>query len=59
LTDIITTLTYTAGVVMLPAVLYTTENNNDIITIKGDVSVVPSAGSFDVTAAEIIAIRLY
>lgn len=59
LTDIITTLTYTAGIVQLPPVLYTTSNDSDIITIKGDVSVVPTAGSLDVTAAEIIAIRLF
>lgn len=59
LTDIITTLTYTAGIIQLPPVLYTTSNDSDIITIKGDVSVVPSAGSLDVIAAEIIAIRLF
>lgn len=59
LTDIISTLTYTAGVIQLPPVLYTTTNDSDVITIKGDVSVVPTAGSLDVTAAEIIAIRLF
>lgn len=59
LTDIITTLTYTAGIIQLPPVLYTTTNDSDIITIKGDVSVAPTAGSLDVTAAEIIAIRLF
>lgn len=59
LTDIITTLTYTAGVVSIPPVLYTTTNADDAITIKGDVGVVPTAGSLDVTAAEIIAIRLF
>lgn len=59
LTDIITTLTYTAGIVQLPPVLYTTSNDSDVITIKGDVSVVPTAGSLDVTAAEIIAVRLF
>lgn len=59
LTDIITTLTYTAGIVMLPSVLYTTENNNDIIRLQGLIDTVPSAGSMDVTAAEIVAIRLY
>jgi hypothetical protein len=59
LTDIITTLTYTFGVFDLPPVLYTTANVNDAITVFGDVSVVPTAGSLDAVAAEIVAIRLY
>lgn len=59
LTDIITTLTYTAGIVSIPPVLYTTTNASDVLVIKGDVSVAPTAGSLDVTAAEIIAIRLF
>lgn len=59
LTDIITTLTYTAGIISIPPVLYTTANADDSITIKGDVGVVPTAGSLDVVAAEIIAIRLF
>ena len=59
LTDIITTLTYTFGVFDLPRVLYTTTNTDDAITIFGDVSVVPTAGSLDAVAAEIVAIRLY
>jgi len=59
LTDIITTLTYTAGVVQLPPVLYTTSNDSDVISLFGDVSAAPSAGSLDITAAEIIAIRLF
>lgn len=58
-TDIITTLTYTFGVFQLPTVIYTTTNTNDAITIFGDVAVVPSAGSLDATAAEIVAVRLY
>lgn len=57
LTDIITTLTYTMADVSW-AVLYTTANTNDAITIFGDVSVVPSAGSLDATQASIIAIRV-
>lgn len=57
-TDIITTLTYTFGAVSLPAVFYTTTNVDDAITIFGDVSTAPGAGSLDATAASIIAIRL-
>lgn len=58
LTQIITTLTFTAGVVSLPPVIYTTTNANDAITIFGDVDTVPTAGSADISAAEIVAIRL-
>lgn len=59
LTDIITTKTYTADIFSIPTVIYTTSNDSDVIVIKGDVSVVPTAGSIDITAAEIIAIRLF
>lgn len=59
LTDIITTLTYTLGVISLPPVIYTTTNANDVIEIFGDVSVVPSAGSLDAVQGEIIAIKLF
>ena len=59
LTDIITTLTYTAGVLTIQPVLYSTTNSNDAITIFGDVGVVPTAGSLDATEASIVAIRLY
>lgn len=58
-TDIITTLSYTFGAFALPAVLYTTANTDDEITIFGDVAVVPSAGSLDAVAASIVAVRLY
>lgn len=59
LTDIITTLTYTFGVFALPPVIYTTTNNNDILELWGSISTVPSAGSLDASAAEIIAVKLY
>lgn len=58
LTDIITTLSYTLEVFNLPPVVYVTTNTNDVITIFGDISVVPSAGSLDCVQAEIIAIKL-
>ena len=58
ITNIITTETYTE-VVIIPPVLYTTTNDNDTLVIKGDVTVVPTAGSLDVTESEIIAIRLF
>ena len=59
LTDIITTLTYTMGVFNLPPVIYTTAVLTDAITIFGDVSVVPSAGSLNAVEASVMAIRLY
>lgn len=59
LTDIITTKTYTFGAFNLPPVIYTTTNLDDAITIFGDVSVVPTAGSLDAVEASIVAVRLY
>lgn len=59
LTDIITTLTYTLDVLSLPPVIYVTTNANDAITIFGDISVVPTAGSLDCVQAEIVAIKLF
>lgn len=59
LTDIITTLTYTMGVFNLPPVIYTTAVLTDAITIFGDISTVPTAGSLDAVEASIIPIRLY
>jgi len=58
LTQIITTLTFTAGSISLPPVVYTTTNTNDSVTIFGDVSVAPTAGSLDATEASIVAVRL-
>ncbi len=40
------------------SVIYTTTNTNDAITIFGDVGVVPTAGSLDITNASIVAIRI-
>lgn len=57
-TDIITTLTYTLGVIILPPVVYNTSNTDDIITIFGDVSVLPDAGSLDAVQASILALRI-
>lgn len=59
LTDIITTLSYTFGVFALPPIIYTTTNVDDVIELWGSISVVPSAGSLDGVAAEIVAIKLY
>lgn len=57
-TDIITTLTYTLGDFTILAIPYTTSNSTDIITIFGDISVVPSAGSLDAVEANIVAVRI-
>lgn len=59
LTDIITTLTYTLGVVSIPPVVYVTTNTNDLIEMWGVVTVLPSAGTLDAVQAEIVAIRLF
>ena len=57
-TEVTTTVTATFGDFVLPPVIYTTANNNDIIQIFGDVDTVPTAGSLDASSADIIAIRL-
>lgn len=58
-TGIVTTVTETFAVIALGPVVYTTTNTNDSLTIFGDVSVVPTAGSLDVIAASLTAVRLY
>jgi len=59
LTDIITTLTYTLGVIDLQPIIYTTTNNNDVIELWGDINTVPTAGSIDAVEASIVAVKLY
>ncbi len=59
LTDIVTTKTFSFGVFNLPPILYTTAVLTDAITLFGDVSVVPTAGSLDAVEASIVAVRLY
>ena len=59
LTDIITTLTYTLGVIDLAPIIYTTTNATDIIQVWGSISVVPTAGSIDVSESSIVAVKLY
>lgn len=59
LTDIITTLTYTLGTFGLQPIIYTTTNVNDLIELWGSISVVPTAGSIDVSEASIVAIKLF
>ena len=54
-TPIITTLTETWGQVDPPGVFYTTANNNDVITLFADVSVLPTAGSATISRAWITA----
>lgn len=58
-TDIITLLTYTAGNIVLPSVLYTTTNSNDNIEFWGSIDVAPTAGSIDISEAEIVAMKVY
>lgn len=58
-TGVRTTITEGLGVIQLPAVLYTTTAITDVVTLFGDVAATPSVGSIQVTAASIIAVRLY
>lgn len=58
LSGIVTTLTSTLGVIVIPEVRYTTALVTDQITIFGDVSVVPTLGSLDVVEASIHAERV-
>ena len=58
-TGVRTTITEGLGVIQLPAVLYTTTAITDVVTLFGDVAVVPGVGSIQVTAASILAVRLY
>lgn len=59
LTDIITTLTYTLDVIDLPPVVYTTTNSDDSLSIFGDISTVPTAGSIDTVEASIVAVKIF
>lgn len=58
ITEIITTLSYTAMIQELPPVVYVTANTDDVIQIWGSIDTVPSAGSLDAVEAEIVAIRI-
>ena len=53
-----TTLTHTYGVVNMPPVEYVTANADDAIALFGALSAAPGAGSVDVSAASIQAIRI-
>lgn len=57
-TEIITTLTYTAEVLSLPPVIYTTANVNDQIQLYASIDVLPSAGNIAVSQCEIIAVLI-
>ena len=58
-TGIVTTVSNTMATIPLPPVVYTTTNTDDIITIFGDVSVAPTAGSLDAVQADVVAVRIY
>jgi hypothetical protein len=57
-TAIITTQTYTAAVLNLPVVVYTTANTNDVLELWGSIDTGPTAGSIDAVESEIVAIRI-
>lgn len=56
---ILTTTTDSVGALTLPPVIYTTSNNDDSLSLFGEVSATPSAGSVDVREACIVALFLY
>ncbi len=58
LTDILTAITSTLGNIIIPPVVYSTDKSDDNIQLFGSVSVVPTAGSIDVSEAEIVAVKL-
>ena len=57
-TDILTASTGTWVECQMPEVIYATTNSNDAITIFGDVSTLPSAGSLDATEAHVMVHRI-
>lgn len=57
-TNVVTTTTGVLAVVALPAFTYEA-TAGDVLTIFGDVSVVPSAGALNATEASMVAVRLY
>lgn len=57
-TQVITALTFTNPTAIIPNIIYTTVNSNDIIQLFGSIDIVPTAGSIDAVESEIIAIKL-
>lgn len=55
---VVTTVTDGIGSISLPPVVYRTFNTNDSISLYGILSATPSAGSVDITEAEIVAVRV-
>ncbi len=58
-TGVTSTITGPLDVFSLAQVIYTTTAITDSISIFADVSVIPTAGSLEMTEASIVAIRLY
>lgn len=58
-TNVTTTVTGNFANAPMPIILYTTSNLNDALTIFVSVSTSPTAGTLQVTGAEIMAIRLF
>lgn len=54
---VVTTVTHTMALIHLPPLIYVTANSNDVLEIWADVSTVPSAGSLQISAANLQAIR--
>lgn len=58
-TAIITTLSYTAGVITTPPVVYTTLNSDDNIEIWASLTSIAGAGTVDAVEACIVAVKLF
>ena len=57
-TQIITALSFSAQTIVLPHIIYTTANNNDVLSVFGGMDVIPTAGSIQVTESSIVAIKI-
>lgn len=51
-------LTQTLSPCILPNTIYSTVNNNDAVTIFADVGTLPSVGTLECSAAQIVAIKI-
>lgn len=57
-TAVVTTETSTLGTAVIPPVVYTTENDSDVIRLFASVEALPGAGSVTLAAGSIVALRI-
>ncbi len=58
-TPVITTLTYTEGILILAPVLFVTAVTTDVLTMLARIAVLPTAGTVEIAEASIVAVKLY